>query len=119
MCSCCAAPLLFGAQHHKVRNPLANPNMSQPTPSREAEWYKLMYDELLKGNVGTDGSKPVLLKEDNQSCVALAKNFIASKRTKHIRIRLHYVRQQLRDCIIEMEYSLRSQMTTLLIYSPR
>ena len=72
--------------------------------AREAEWCRLIYDELCGGDIGVDGSKPLRIQEDNQSCIALAKKFIVSRKTKHIRVRYHYVRQQVRDGIIALEY---------------
>ena len=46
------------------------------------------------------------IREDNQSCIALAKKFVVSRKTKHIRVRHHYVRQQVRDGIIALGYPL-------------
>ena len=82
--------------------------MAANAVAREAEWCKQVYGDLLGGNVGTDAKKPLLIKEDNQSCVLLAKQFMVSQRSKHIRIRYHYVRQQIRDGLIDLEY-IRSQ----------
>ena len=47
---------------------------------------------------------PVRCFEDNQGCIALAKNFMVTKRSKHIRIKYHYVRQQVEDNVISLEY---------------
>ena len=46
----------------------------------------------------------ILLFEDNQGTIALAKNFMISGRSKHIRVRFHYVRQQIRDAVIRLSY---------------
>ena len=45
-----------------------------------------------------------MIHEDNQGCIALAKNFMVTKRSKRIRIRFHYLRQQLAEGIITLEY---------------
>ena len=48
--------------------------------------------------------EPIVIKEDNQGCIALAKNFMVTKRSKHIRIRFHYLRQQVAQGVITLEY---------------
>ena len=63
-----------------------------------------IYDDLLQGNVNTDTTSPVLLREDNQGCIALAESFMVNKRSKNIRIRFHYLRQQVRDGVIKLKY---------------
>ena len=66
--------------------------------------------EMIAGNVDGNGvvlgrsKEPVLLREDNQGCMALAKNFMITRRSKHIRVRFHYLRQQVRDSVIRFEY---------------
>ena len=45
---------------------------------------------------------PVVIKEDNQGTIALAKNPISHNRTKHIDIKFHYVREALEDGIINL-----------------
>jgi hypothetical protein len=69
--------------------------------ARECEWARLLHSEIVCPQIE---AKPVKVFEDNQGCLALAKNFMITKRSKHIRIKYHYVRQQVKDKIIEMEY---------------
>jgi len=71
--------------------------------ARKAEWCKMVYDDLCGGNVGTDQSLPLVLKEDNKACIDLTNNFLVGKNSRHIRVRFHYVRQQVRDGIIMLE----------------
>ena len=68
--------------------------------------------------MGTDAKKPLLIKEDNQSCILLAKQFMVSQRSKHIRIRYHYVRQQIRDGLIDLEYISSKDNTADLFTKP-
>ena len=84
--------------------------------AREAEWCKQVYDDLLGGNVGVDAKKPLTVREDNEACILLAKQFMVSQRTKHIRIRYHYVRQQVRDGLIELQY-IRSEDNTADLFT--
>ena len=65
---------------------------------------KSVYNDLMGGNGGVDTTLPITIKEDNQACIFLAKNFMVSKKSKHIRVRFHYVRQQQRDGVISLEY---------------
>ena len=62
---------------------------------------RLCHAELLNPN---NSNEPVVCYEDNQGCIALAKNFMITKRSKHIRIKYHYVRQQVRDGVISLEF---------------
>ena len=54
---------------------------------------------------------PVVIKEDNQGTIALAKNPISHNRNKHIDIKFHYVREALEDGIINLIYCPTEQMT--------
>ena len=81
--------------------------------ARTAEWVRLINDDLGVGELLADpvdlegaqaGKRPVLLWCDNQATIALSKNFMVSHATKHIRVRFHYIRQQIRDGIIRLQY---------------
>ena len=41
--------------------------------------------------------EPTLIHEDNQGCVALSNNPVFHKRTKHVEIRYHFVREQVNE----------------------
>ena len=69
--------------------------------ARECEWARLLQSEIVCPQIE---AKPVNVFEDNQGCLALAKNFMITKRPKHIWIKYHYVRQQVKDEVIAMEY---------------
>ena len=61
---------------------------------------------------------PVVIKEDNQGTIALAKNPISHNRTKHIDIKFHYVREALEDGIINLIYCPTEQMTADILTKP-
>jgi hypothetical protein len=47
---------------------------------------------------------PTVIHADNQGCIALSKNPIHHKRTKHIDVRYHYVRDLVDDGVVQLEY---------------
>jgi hypothetical protein len=59
--------------------------------------------KLLK-NFGVSIEKPTTLYEDNQGCIAMAKNPVNHERTKHIDIRYHFVREKVEEGIVQVEY---------------
>ena len=46
----------------------------------------------------------VRVLEDNQAAIRIAKNPQDHKRTKHIQVRYHYLRDQVRDGVFTLEY---------------
>ena len=53
-----------------------------------------------------------ILRCDNQSCMAIAKNPVFHTRTKHIEIQYHYMRELINDEIVELEYCPTSENAT-------
>lgn len=47
---------------------------------------------------------PVYLNVDNRGAIDLAKNPIHHQRTKHIDIRFHYIRSQIQDKTVQLNY---------------
>jgi hypothetical protein len=54
--------------------------------AKEAIWLRNLLTEL-----GYRQHQPTPLFEDNQSCIALAKNPVFHARTKHFDIRVHFI----------------------------
>ena len=52
---------------------------------------------MLIADFGFPQQEPTLIHEDNQGCVALSNNSVFHKRTKHIEIRYHFVREQMNE----------------------
>jgi hypothetical protein len=65
--------------------------------AREACWLRNLYDEL-----GFTQEDPTLIQGDNDGSIAIAKNPQFHKRTKHIAIRWHWVRDLVRDGILQI-----------------
>ena len=54
--------------------------------------------------LGLPTSQATVIGEDNQGCIALAESTAFSKRTRHIDIRYHFIRQHIEDGAIRIEY---------------
>ena len=80
------------------------------TPAgQEAIWLKGLLEEL--------GYKQETVKifEDNQACMILAKNPQNHKKSKHIQVRFHWIRDLIKDKIIKLEYcKTSSQLADIL-----
>ena len=66
--------------------------MALCTASQEA-----LHLRMLIADFGFPQPEPTLIHEDNQGCVALSNNPVFHKRTKHIEIRYHFVREQVNE----------------------
>ena len=66
--------------------------------SNEAVWLKQLMEDL--GN----HQKTITIHEDNQACIALSKNPQDHKRTKHIQIKYHVIRDYVNKGIIKLVY---------------
>ena len=74
--------------------------MALSDATQEAVWLKAFMREL-----GEDLSVNALkVYEDNQGAIASAKNPEFHKRTKHIDIRYHFVREKVEDGHVVIEY---------------
>ena len=78
--------------------------LSQET--QEAVWLRRLTEEL--GN--TDQSATTIY-EDNQGAICAAQNPVFHRRTKHIHIRYHYVREAVIENTIGLVYCPTSEMT--------
>ena len=88
--------------------------MKQPVvalSSTEAEYVALaaaaqevLFLRGLLGELGFRQDAATKLLEDNQSCISLAKNPGNHKRTKHIDIKFHFLRDLVTDGILELQF---------------
>ena len=79
--------------------------------AQEAAWLQKLLTDL---QIPT---KPIVIKEDNQGAIALARNPIAHSRTKHIDIRFHFIREA-QEGIIDTVYCPTSEMVADLLTKP-
>ena len=79
--------------------------MALSVATQEAIWLRQLQEEL-----GMKDAGPTLIYEDNQGAISMAKNPVFHKRTKHIQIRYHFVREAVEDEVITLEYCRTSEM---------
>jgi len=79
--------------------------MSAAQAAKEALWLKQLLGEL-----GFTQSQPVMIRSDNQGCIALTKNPAYHSRTKHIDIRHHFIRDTVDAGDIELQYCATDNM---------
>ena len=81
--------------------------------TREAVWLS----NLLKGLEFTQ-LKPILIYGDNGGSLSIAKNPQYHKRTKHFDTRNHYIRQKVKEGIVEVKYCPTANMTADIFTKP-
>ena len=73
--------------------------MALSVATQEAVWLRQLQEELDVTEAG-----PTLIYEDNQVAISMAKNPVFHKRTKHVQIRYHFVREAVEQGTITLEY---------------
>ena len=91
----------------------------------EAEYYSLSaaikeakYLRSLLHDLGFSQIQATTVFEDNQGCVNLAHHSTSHERTKHIDIKHHYIRQEIRDGNIRVIYCPTRDMTADIMTKP-
>ena len=74
--------------------------MAACAATQEAIWLRL----LLKDLHILDGDQPMVIREDNTACMAYAKNPQDYKKSKHIDVKYHFVRERIAAGEIVIEY---------------
>ena len=72
--------------------------------TQEAVWLRQLNQEL------TGKAEAVMIHEDNQSTIAIAKNPQFHRRVKHINIKYHFVREHVNNNDIKLKYCQTSDM---------
>ena len=81
---------------------------------QEAIWLKAFLCELGEMSL----NEAVKIHEDNQGSIALAKNPECHKRTKHIDISYHLVREKVEDGQVMLQYCSTKDMKADLMTKP-
>lgn len=78
----------------------------------EVKWIKMLLQDL---NLDY---KSIKFKEDNQSCISLAREFKMNPRTKHIEVKYHHVREMIQNKEVFLEYCPTSEMVADIMTKP-
>lgn len=70
------------------------------TATKELLWLQTIIYEL-----GYSLSQPSIIYTDNQSCIGLSENPKFHDRSKHIDLRYHFLREKVKNKIIQLEYT--------------
>ena len=73
--------------------------------TKKAVWLRDLLKEL-----GCEQGEATPLYEDNRSAIALAENESHSRRTRHIHVKYHYVREAIKENIVRIIYCPSEQM---------
>ena len=73
--------------------------MSLASAAQTAIWFRQLLADL-----GFPQEEATVIYEDNQGCIAMAKNPVSHERTKHIDIKYHFVRELVSTDVIKIEY---------------
>lgn len=77
---------------------------------REATWLRLLLSEL-----GIHQDNPTTIWCDNESAILLAKNPESHKRSKHIDVRYHHIREQIKKGVVNISYvNTKNQLADIL-----
>jgi hypothetical protein len=81
--------------------------------AQEANYLRALLYEF-----GIDIDKPTIIYEDNQAAIAIANNAQYHGRLKHIDVRVHFVRDQVRAGQVRIEYCPTDQMVADIMTKP-
>lgn len=81
--------------------------------TKEAVWIHQLLNEI-EQRINT----PIIIYEDNQSCMKLIENVNASNRTKHIDVRHFFIRDYIEKKIIGCKYCPTEEMVADIMTKP-
>jgi hypothetical protein len=65
----------------------------------QAMWFSTLF-----GNIGVSQMKPIVIYDDNQSCISLLKNLVFHAHAEHIKIHHHLVWKKIEKSFIKLVY---------------
>ena len=83
------------------------------TAGKEAIWLR-----QLEADLKSSPAKSIVLNEDNQAAIKLAKNSIMSDRSKHIDVRYHWIREQVAAGTVTLQYCPTDMMVADIFTKP-
>ena len=87
--------------------------MALASSAQEAVWMRQLSSEI-----GIEYTKPVIIYEDNQSAIAMTKNPQFHGRTKHIAIKYLFIREQVNDGTVNIQYCSTKNMLADMLTKP-
>jgi hypothetical protein len=87
--------------------------MAVSDAAKEAIWWRSFLSSL-----GYDTTAATCIWSDNQGSIALSENPVHHKRTKHIDVRHHYIREKVQEGTIALEYIHTSKMAADVLTKP-
>lgn len=97
----CQGPISWCAQKQSVvaLSSTEAEYIAAATACREAVWLR-----QLLSDIGHPCARPTVLQMDNQSAMQIVKNPVYHKRTKHIDVQFHFVREKYESGVIDVKY---------------
>jgi hypothetical protein len=93
--------------------------------STEAEYMaassaaqEVMYLRALLLSLRHKQDGPTILYQDNQGAIAIGKDFVSNRRTKHIDIKYHYIRERVEKGDIQLQYLSTEEMIADCLTKP-
>ena len=91
--------------------------ISLSSTSKEAIWLRRLVHDMLC-DVNPEELASTVIHSDNQGAIALAQNESINNRNKHIDIAYHYVRDVVRNKLIELKYLATTEMPADALTKP-
>ncbi len=85
--------------------------------SKQGQWLRTLLKELQKFDF-LEENQAVPMHSDNQACIALSQDPIGHKRTKHIDVRYHYIRELITYKKATVEYLKTADMIADILTKP-
>jgi hypothetical protein len=98
----CGAPVCWESKRQRAiaQSTCEAEFIAAANAARANVWLRNLMEELRI----SDGSKPTCFYEDNQGCIALVRNPIMGRKSKHIELRYHFIREEQLQGRLEMQY---------------
>ena len=87
--------------------------MALVSSAQEAIWMRQLSSEI-----GIECTKPVIVYGDNQSAIAMTKNPKFHGRKEHITIKYYYIREQVNDGTVNVQYCSTENMLADMLTKP-